>query len=90
VLTGSRSKKTYFGAKYRRIAAGQGPMKAVVAVEHAILTAAWNMLRSGELYNDPGPDYFIRLQPAKTRARAISPLEAMGFTVTLEPAQQTA
>jgi hypothetical protein len=57
---------------------------------NAILTAAWNMLRSGELYNDPGPDYFIRLQPANTRARAISQLEAMGFSVTLEPAQQTA
>jgi hypothetical protein len=39
------------------------------------------MLRTGELYNDPGPDYFTRLQPAKTRARAIGQPEAMGFTV---------
>ncbi|NKX56196.1 IS110 family transposase [Arthrobacter mobilis] len=88
VLAGSRSKKTYFGAKYRRLAARRGPMKALVAVEHAILTAVWNMLRTGELYKDPGPDYFTRLQPAKTRARAVSQLEAMGFTVTIEPAQQ--
>jgi hypothetical protein len=65
-------------------------MEALVAVEHAILTAAWNMLRTGELYNDPGPDYFTRLQPAKTRARAISQLETMGLTVTIEPTQQTA
>lgn len=63
-------------------------MKALVAVEHAILTAEWNMLRTGELYKDPGPDYFTRLQPAKSRARAISQLEAMGFTVTIEPASQ--
>ncbi|MET4147683.1 hypothetical protein ABIB45_004627, partial [Arthrobacter sp. UYCo732] len=64
----SRSKKTYFGAKYRRPAARRGPMKALVAVEHAILIAVWNMLTTGENYNDPGPDFFARLQPAKTRA----------------------
>jgi hypothetical protein len=60
VLAGSRPKKTYFGAKYRRIAARRGPMKALVAVEHAIHTAAWNMLRTGGLYNRPG-------QPPRTR-----------------------
>ncbi|MGY4544278.1 hypothetical protein ACVWY0_004222 [Arthrobacter sp. UYNi723] len=63
-------------------------MKALVAVEHAILTAVWNMLRTGELYKDPGPNYFTRLQPAKTRTHAINQLEAMGFTVTIEPASQ--
>ncbi|MET3721060.1 IS110 family transposase [Arthrobacter sp. UYEF21] len=86
----SRSKKTYFGAKYRRPAARRGPMKALVAVEHAILIAVWNMLTTGENYNDPGPDFFARLQPAKTRARAINQLQALGHTVTPELAQQPA
>lgn len=86
----SRSSKTYFGAKYRRLAARRGPMKALVAVEHAILIAVWNMLTTGELYKDPGPDYFAKLQPAKTRARAINQLQALGYTVTLEPAPQPA
>ena len=85
-MAASRSKKTYFGAKYRRLAARRGPAKALVAVEHAMLIAVWNMLRTGELYKDPGPDYFAKLQPAPTRARAISALEAMGYTVTIEPA----
>jgi hypothetical protein len=88
VLAGSRSKKTFFGAKYRRLQARRGPIKALVAVEHAILTAVWNMLRTGELYKDPGPDYYSRLQPAKTRSRAINQFEALGFTVTVEPTQQ--
>lgn len=30
------------------------------------------MLRTGELYKDPGPDYYSRLQPAETRSRAIN------------------
>jgi len=39
-------------AKFRRIAAHRGPMKAVVAVEHAMLVAAWNMLTHGDFYRD--------------------------------------
>jgi hypothetical protein len=48
----SRSQATYLGAKYRRITARRGPMKALVAVEHSILT-------TGEVHRDPRPDYFI-------------------------------
>lgn len=35
-----------------------GPMKALVAVRHTMLVAAWNMLTNGDLYRDPGADYF--------------------------------
>ena len=56
-MAAARSKGTYLSAKYRRIAARRGPMKALVAVEHSILTAIWNMLTNGEFYRDPGADY---------------------------------
>ena len=36
-------------------------MKALVAVEHSVLVAIRNMTRTGELYNDPGPDCSTRL-----------------------------
>lgn len=88
-LSAARSKNTYFSAKYGRLAARRGPMKALVAVEHAMITAAWHMLTTGELYSDPGADYFTRQTPAKTRARAIGQLESLGYQVTLEPLQQT-
>ena len=65
-------------------------MKAVVAVEHAMLVAAWNMLTHGDFYRDPGADYFTRRVPTKTRARAIGQLESLGYRVTLEPAAGTA
>jgi len=87
-LSASRSKNTYFSAKYSRLAARRGPSKALVAVEHAMLTAAWHMLTTGELYKDPGADYFTRQAPAKTKARAIGQLEFLGYQVTLEPLQQ--
>jgi transposase len=81
----ARSKNTYFGARYRRVASRRRPAKALVAVEHSILTAAWHMLTTGELYNDPGADYFTRQVPAKAKARAIGQLESLGYQVTLEP-----
>ena len=64
-------------------------MKALVAVEHAMLIAAWNMLTNGEFYRDPGADYFTR-DPAKTKARAIGQLEALGYQVSLQPLTDTA
>ena len=89
-LAASRSKGTYFSAKYKRIAARRGPMKAIVAVQHAMLVAAWNMLRNGEFYRDPGADYFTRRVPTKTRAHAIGQLESLGYRVTLQPLADTA
>ena len=63
-------------------------MKAIVAVEHAMITAAWNMLANAEFYRDPGPDYYTRKDPAKTRARAVKQLQALGYHVTIQPVQQ--
>ncbi len=84
-LAVSRSKNTYLAAKYRRLASTRGPMKAVVAVEHAMLIAAWNMLTGGEFYRDPGPDFYTRIDPGKAKARAVKQLEALGYHVTIEP-----
>jgi len=52
-MSAARSKKTYLGVKYRRIAARRGPMKAIVAVEHAMLVEIWNMTATGAPYEDP-------------------------------------
>jgi transposase len=87
-LSAARSKNTYFSAKYKRITSRRGPMRAIVAVEHAMITAAWNMLTHGDFYRDPGADYFIRHAPAKTKSRAIGQLEALGYRVTLQPVTQ--
>ncbi|WP_035774983.1 IS110 family transposase, partial [Arthrobacter sp. H5] len=84
-MAAARSKDTYLAAKYRRITARRGKPKALVALEHSILTAVWNMLANGECYNDPGTDHFTRLDPAKTRNNAIRQLKNLGYDVTLIP-----
>ncbi|CAN5588141.1 hypothetical protein BH24ACT11_BH24ACT11_05690 [soil metagenome] len=57
--------------------------KAIVAVQHTILTTIWHMAQTGALYDDLGADYHTRAQPTRTKRRAIGQLEALGYTVTL-------
>ena len=89
-LSAARSKNTYFCAKYKRIASRRGPMRAVVAVEHAMVIAAWNLLTNGDFYRDPGADYYTAHRPAVSKARAVNQLQALGYRVTLEPLAQPA
>ena len=77
---------TYLAAKYRRIAARRGPLRANVAVQRALLVAIWNIATTNTAYHDPGGDYFTRLNPQKARNNAVRQLEAMGYHVTLDQA----
>jgi hypothetical protein len=61
-----------------------------MAVEHSTLVTACNMLTNSEFYRDPGPDYYTRSVPAKTKARAVRQRESLGYRVTLEPITHTA
>lgn len=84
-MSAAHSKDTYLAARYRRIASRRGPVRAVVAIEHSMLVAIWHMLTTGAFYDDPGGDYFTRLDPNKTKSRAVDQLERMGYAVTLRP-----
>jgi len=42
-------------------------MKAIVAIEHAMLAAIWDMTASGALCDEPGPDFYTRRTPHKAK-----------------------
>jgi transposase len=84
-LAAGKTKNSYLAAQYQRLRGRRGHNKAVTAVGHSILTAIWHMLQNGELYNDPGNDYFTRQNPDRVTKRLIRQLEALGHTVTIEP-----
>jgi transposase len=86
----ARSKNTYLAAQYQRLRGRRGHGKAITALSHSILTAAWHMLQTGELYNDLGGDYFIRQNPDRLTKRLIRQLEALGHQVTLQPQEAAA
>jgi transposase len=85
-LAATRTNDVYLQAQYQRLRPRRGHKKALGAVKHSIITAAWHMLNTGELYNDLGGDYFRKRDPERTTKRLITQLEALGHTVTLQEA----
>jgi transposase len=80
----ARTKGSYFGAQYARIARRRGPNKATIAVANSMLAVAWHLLTTGALYTDPGSDYFEkRHDPVVEAKRLQRRIEALGFSVTI-------
>ncbi|MGH2837848.1 MAG: IS110 family transposase [Thermoleophilaceae bacterium] len=79
-----RTNDSYLQAQYRRLKPRLGHGRAIGAVKHSIICACWHMLTTGELYNDPGGDYFRRRDPERQTRRLVAQLETLGHTVTLE------
>jgi transposase len=84
--TRTRTKDTYLAAQYQRLRIRRGHKKALGAVKHSMLVACWHMLRTGELYNDLGGDYYQRRDPERITKRLVAQLQALGHHVTLEAA----
>jgi transposase len=86
-LAATHQKESYLSAQYRRLRGRRGHKKALGAVKHSITVAVWHMLTTGELYVDPGADYFDRrVDPQRKIKRLIAQLESLGQTVVVEPA----
>ena len=66
-----------------------GKKKALVAVEHSILTAAWHMLTDDVDYHDLGGDYFARLDPERAMRRIVRQANALGYDRPLRPHRTT-
>jgi transposase len=82
-----RTKNTYLAAQFAQIKARRGAQRAAVAVGHSILVIAWHLLSTGQPYDELGGDYFDkRRNSAARQRRLVAQLEAMGHSVTLEPA----
>lgn len=82
-----RTRNTYLSAQFGRIARRRGKNRAVVAVAHSILVAAYHILRDDVDYHDLGGDWFARRHDHDQRARwLIRQLENLGHTVTLDTA----
>ena len=79
-----RTKDTYLGAQYRRLAARRGKKRAALAVGHSILIIAYHLLEEGTSYRDLGGDYFDRRDQRALEHRLVQRLEALGNKVTLE------
>jgi hypothetical protein len=51
----ARSKGTYLAERYHQLARRRGKKKALLAIAYDILTVAYHLLTTDQLYVDPGP-----------------------------------
>ncbi len=79
---------TFLGERYRRIARRRGKKRAIVAVGRSILVIIWALLSDDEAqFIDLGADYYAsRTNPERKVRQHIRELQALGYSVTLNPA----
>lgn len=53
----TRTKNTYFSARYKRLAARRGKKRALVAIAAEMLKVVYHMLKDGTAYQELGADY---------------------------------
>lgn len=82
---GTRTTNTYLATRYQRLARRRGKKRALVAIGHNILVAAWHMLTHGQTYTDLGPNWHTRRvgNRAHRAARLSHELKTLGYTLTL-------
>jgi hypothetical protein len=78
----------YFSAQFQRLRVRRGAKRAAVAVAHSILIVIYHLLNDPTaVFTDLGGDYFLNKNQEHEQRRAVRLLEAIGFAVTLTPAQ---
>lgn len=83
-----RCKDTYLKAVYQRLVKRRGKHKAIVAVAHRILKAAYHILSKQQAYRDLGANYLDSRRPEKLLNRLRHQIEQLGYQVSLEPTSQ--
>lgn len=79
----SKTKGTYLGAKYRRMAARTGKKKALIALAHTMLVSIYHMIKKKEPYRELGSDYLENLYKERTVKRLKKRIESLGYAVEL-------
>jgi len=83
----SHSSDTYLSAQYHRLAGRRGKKKALIAVGHTLLVILYYVIKDRVDYHDLGPDYFLQLEPERTKRYLVKRLEQLGYEVQLQPRQ---
>jgi transposase len=78
-----RTKNSYLGAQYRRLAPRRGKKRALIAVGHSLLVIFYHMLKYEVEYEDLGVDYFDKREPERLRNYLVKRLQRLGYQVTL-------
>ncbi len=82
---GVRRSHSYLGERYRRLKKRRGSKRAALAVGHDILVIYYQMMKTGQEYQEKGEEFFQRTDRGKVERLLIRRLERMGYQVTRQP-----
>lgn len=83
-------KDSHLAGVYHRLAGRRGVKRAIMAVAHRILVAAYYMLREQVPYREPGAPPADEQRKAALLSRMLQRIEKLGYTVSLEPIEAVA
>jgi hypothetical protein len=79
----TRTKHTFYNARYHRLAARRGKKRALIAIGHSILKSVWHVLKDGCEYKELGAEYVTQRVESKRKAYLKKELEALGYKVQI-------
>jgi transposase len=82
---GVRRTKTYLGERYRRLKKRRGSKRAALAIGHAILVIYYQLMKTGQEYQEKGEGFFQQTDRAKVERQLVRRLERLGYQVTRRP-----
>ena len=80
----TRTKNTFYNARYHKLAARRGKKRALIAVGHSILKSVYHILSDMSEYKELGAAYLINRTEAKRKAYLKSELAKLGYDVELK------
>jgi len=80
----TRTKKTYLRSKYDSLVGRRGKKRALVAVGHKILIAAYFILKDKVAYKELGPEYLGELKKDKQVTKHLKILKELGVEVEIK------
>lgn len=73
------------GAYYRRMRARLGAPKAITATAHKLARIFFHLWKTGELYKDPGADYYEQQYKERVIKNMKIKAHNLGYKITLQP-----
>ncbi|HOW16074.1 IS110 family transposase [Methanosarcina sp.] len=86
----TRTKNTFYSARYHRLAARRGKKRALIAVGHSILKSVYHVLSGVEEYKELGADYVNQRVEKRRRLYLKRELEKLGYDVQLTQQERQA
>ena len=82
----SRTKNTYLRSKYESLVGRRGKKRALIALGHKILVAAYFIIKNKEAYKELGTDYLESKRKKNQVQNYLDKLKKLGIEVEIKKA----